>query len=218
MGIRGSSTIPGPPPCEPVVHRSRLRREIGGRAADRGGVIARKNPSQELLELTEAQAGVVSSTQLTDLHAPKGALKRWRQQWTRMGPGLYCVTPPTFTSWCWAGLVRAGAGLAISGLAALHLDELTTKAPADHSPGTPGVIASIPSAMRPSRWFSGGASVGAKEIRLAPRCSRRSWTLGERPTRTTSSLWSRGPSARARSRRSSFVMRSTPAGACSSGG
>lgn len=102
------------------------------------GVIARKNPSEQLIQLTEAQAGVVSSTQLTDLEAPEGALKRWRQRWTRMGPGLYCVTPPTFTSWCWAGLVRAGAGSAISGLAALHLDELTTKAPEQITVWHPG--------------------------------------------------------------------------------
>lgn len=46
-----------------------------------------------------------------------------------MASGLYCLTPPSWTSWCWAGLVRAGEGSVISGLAAAHLDGLVTKAP-----------------------------------------------------------------------------------------
>lgn len=90
---------------------------------------ARKHPTTDVLRLAEAQAGVISSAQLTALKAPPGSVRRWRAQWVPMGFGLYCLTSPTWTSWCWAGLLRGGAGSAIGGLAAAHLDGLIEKAP-----------------------------------------------------------------------------------------
>lgn len=90
---------------------------------------ARKQLPPDLLRLAEAQAGVISAAQMTALKAPPSSVRRWRSGWVTMARGLYCLTPPTWTSWCWAGLVRAGEGAAIGGLASAHLDELVAQAP-----------------------------------------------------------------------------------------
>lgn len=82
---------------------------------------ARQEPSEELLRRARSRAGVVTSGDLDEFKAPKGARARWRAGWARMGQGYYCVGTPSFEGWCWAGILRAGETGAITGTAAGYL-------------------------------------------------------------------------------------------------
>ena len=82
---------------------------------------AKKSPSGHLLTRARSQAGVITSRQLDEFDSPLGARRRWIDGWVRMGQGYYCLTKPSFESWCWAGILKAGETGAITGTAAGHL-------------------------------------------------------------------------------------------------
>lgn len=46
-----------------------------------------------------------------------------------MAAGLYCLQTPTWASWCWAGLLRAGPSGVVSGAAAGYLHGFVAEAP-----------------------------------------------------------------------------------------
>lgn len=90
---------------------------------------AKKEPNQKLMRLARTQGGVLTSSQLNDSEAPVGARRRWIDGWVPMGHGFYCTREPTFESWCWAGMLRAGDTGVITGTAAGHLHGFVKAAP-----------------------------------------------------------------------------------------
>lgn len=98
----------------------------------------RIDPSAAVLRLAHAQAGVVSHSQLVAAGLPPASGKRWKSGWHQLGRGIYCVAPPVWESWCWAGLLRAGAGSTIGGQAAAHLHELSPRPPKQITVWHPG--------------------------------------------------------------------------------
>lgn len=89
----------------------------------------RFDPPPALLGLAARQASVVTQEQLAALGVPAGSVRRWKQGWVRLAPGLYRLGEPSFLGWCWAGLLQAGGDAVVGGLAACHLQELSARAP-----------------------------------------------------------------------------------------
>ncbi|MCC2591942.1 DUF559 domain-containing protein [Tessaracoccus sp. OS52] len=83
--------------------------------------MATREPAEGLWRLAREQAGVLTRAQVRRFDRHGKPMRRWIRGWTTMAPGLYCVTPPSWLSWCWAGLLRAGETGVISGSAAAHL-------------------------------------------------------------------------------------------------
>lgn len=81
----------------------------------------KRTPHQTLQRLAEQQAGVIALKQFEDMDFHTGAGRRWRQDWTRMLSGIYCLQEPTWTSWCWAALLHGGPSSVVGGSAAAHL-------------------------------------------------------------------------------------------------
>lgn len=75
----------------------------------------------QLLALARAQAGVISHAQLGTVGFPTGAGRRWKREWVSLGVGIHCLHTPTWLSWCWAGILRAGPTSVVGGAAAAHL-------------------------------------------------------------------------------------------------
>lgn len=55
--------------------------------------------------------------------------RRWAAGWTTMAPGYYCLSEPTWKSWCWAGLKRGGDDAVVGGAAAGHLHGFVVQEP-----------------------------------------------------------------------------------------
>lgn len=89
----------------------------------------RKHPDEQAILLAHRQSGVISHAQLQSIGLPSEAGKRWKRGWTGVGPGLYCLTEPTWHSWCWAGVLNAGETGVVGGLAAAHLHRLSGRPP-----------------------------------------------------------------------------------------
>ena len=89
----------------------------------------RKHPDEQAIRLAHRQAGVISHAQLQLIGLPSEAGKRWKRGWNGVGPGLYCLTDPTWHSWCWVGVLHAGETGVIGGLAAAHLHKLSPQPP-----------------------------------------------------------------------------------------
>ena len=89
----------------------------------------RVDPGRRVAAITTRQAGVLSERQLRELGAPPGASRRWKQGWQPLADGLYCTTEPTWLSWCWAGILRAGDDAVVGGRAACHLLGITDQPP-----------------------------------------------------------------------------------------
>lgn len=89
----------------------------------------KKDVPSQALRMAEARAGVLTRPELRD-HAPHSkVLRRWVRGWTTLVPGYYCVGEPSWESWCWAGLLRAGPSGVVSGAAAGYLHGFVAKAP-----------------------------------------------------------------------------------------
>lgn len=88
----------------------------------------RIDPSEQLLALAAAQAGVISAEQVTDLGLPLRSVDRLvaQRHWVRIAPGLYSVGPgqPAWLGLAWAGILLGGPDARLGFQAAGHLWEL----------------------------------------------------------------------------------------------
>ncbi|MCC2594409.1 hypothetical protein LKO27_13450 [Tessaracoccus sp. OS52] len=77
-----------------------------------------------LSALITAQGGMFTVAQASALGATHSVLARWRKErrWYRVGQDLWSVNEnPTWDGWAWGGVLLAGDGAALGGLAAAHL-------------------------------------------------------------------------------------------------
>lgn len=81
------------------------------------------------LAVARRQAGVLALGQLGELS--EGSIRGLRKRWWRLGDGLYCLQEPTWLSAAWAGLLRAGPGSVLGGVAAAHLEGLVHRPPGE---------------------------------------------------------------------------------------
>lgn len=91
------------------------------------------HPRQHLpaaaLALGRRQAGILTRKNLLEVGLTPQVIRRLSDGWHPLGRGLYCLTPPTWDSAVWAGLVKAGATGAVGGLAAARLHGWTHEEP-----------------------------------------------------------------------------------------
>ena len=102
---------------------------IVGRRTHHVGMKPRIDPSPSVLRLAARQAGVVSNSQLLAAGLSSAAGRRWKRGWHRLGWGLYCLSEPTWESWCWAGVLRTAGDGVVGGRAAAHLHGLSPRPP-----------------------------------------------------------------------------------------
>ena len=101
-----------------------------------GRMYTRASLPAHLLALADHQSGVLHHTQLTELST--GTLRRLRDEWVVFGNGLFCVRSPAWSSAAWAGVLRAGTGSVIGGVAASHLHGFQQCAPNKITVWVPG--------------------------------------------------------------------------------
>lgn len=89
----------------------------------------KKEPDDALMQLAGERAGVLTRADLLPFDRHDRAMRRWIQSWTTLAPGFYCTQEPTWDSWCWAGLLRAGDTGVVSGEAAGYLHGFVKEAP-----------------------------------------------------------------------------------------
>ena len=81
------------------------------------------------MQLLDMQAGVISTGQLIGAGVTSRVIDRLSLAWERVSPGIYLTRPPIWESAAWAGLLRAGDGAAVGGLAACFLEGALRDAP-----------------------------------------------------------------------------------------
>lgn len=110
--------------------------DLRGFTRQSGRMYTRNSLPAHLLALSEHQSGVLHHTQLTELST--GTLRRLRDKWVVFGNGLFCVHSPSWSSVAWAGLLRAGTGSVLGGVAASHLHGFQQSAPNNITVWVPG--------------------------------------------------------------------------------
>lgn len=90
-------------------------------------------PSARLLELAAAQEGVLSRTQAVQFGLGRHVLQRLVVQgrWQRLAPGIFLTNngDPSWPALAWAGVLHAGEGARLGGLAAAYRHGLIDEPP-----------------------------------------------------------------------------------------
>lgn len=123
----------------------------------------RSDPSEELLDLAQAQDGVVTAGQADQLGLGRHARARLIRigQWQRVDGPVLAVHPfpLPWTAQAWAGVLLAGNNARLAGAAAAHLHGLTETAPERID-----VLGASPVSDRPP-WYFHRERVGVRDTR-----------------------------------------------------
>lgn len=86
-------------------------------------MINRIQPSPQLLEIADAQAGCLSREQCLNHGLGPGVLKRLcGGGWCRTAAGVNCLREPVWMSWAWTGLLSCGPDSVLGAHASAYLD------------------------------------------------------------------------------------------------
>ena len=90
---------------------------------------ARTTLPESARRLLAEQAGVISYRQAAGCGMSRESFRRHAKEWTRLSPGLYLASEPTWEAAAWAGLVQGGHEAVLGGAAACHLHGLISRPP-----------------------------------------------------------------------------------------
>lgn len=84
-------------------------------------------PTPALLELADAQSGLLSCSQVVELGGSEALIRRCVRDghWHRLTAGILSTTrSPSWLGWVWAGVLVAGPSAVVGGAAAAHLHRI----------------------------------------------------------------------------------------------